>query len=639
MLLLVAAWFSVLIAAVSAKTHTYNFNATYVEASPDGVQQRRVIGINNEWPLPEIRVKKGDRVLIYFTNGLGDKNTSLHFHGLFQRNTVSMDGPEMVTQCPIPPGHTFTYNFTVPDQAGTYWYHSHTGPQYSDGLRGLFIIEEKDESLVPYEYDEEVTLTVSDWYHLESPALISKFLNRYNPTGAEPIPQNSLFNDTRNVTWEVKPNTTYFMRIVNLGMFVSQYLYIEDHKFTIVEIDGVYVEPQETDSLLIAVAQRVGVLVHTKESAHKNYRFVNVIDQEMLDVLPEDLQIISTNWVKYNDYTPLPTPLKNTKKSFDSLIASIDPFDDFELIPAAREELLPEPDKVIELNFTMDNLGNGVNYAFFNNITYVAPKVPTLLTALSAGEYAINEMVYGSNTNSFILQHNDIIEIVVNNMDAGKHPFHLHGHTFQVIARSEGSEDDDDPDIYDPSNPEHTKYPTYPTIRDTVLVNSNGFVVIRFKADNPGVWFFHCHVDWHLEQGLAITLVEAPLELQQNELPIPTENLKACEVLDIPVVGNAAGKSGKTESSWLDLAGEPVQFKPLPEGFTTKGYVAFLLCTVIALYGVYSIFKYGMEDVNSDENEALINKLYLILQEHGALSEEESTMFTLNSEGERVART
>lgn len=634
MVLLFMVWLTALLAIASAKTHTYNFNATYVRASPDGVQERRVIGINNEWPLPEIRVKKGDRVIINFTNGLGNRNTSLHFHGLFQRDTVSMDGPEMVTQCPIPPGHTFIYNFTVPDQTGTYWYHSHSGAQYSDGLRGLFVIEEQDKSLVPFEYDEEVTLSVSDWYHLESTQLMSKFLSRYNPTGAEPIPQNALFNDTRNVTWEVKPDTTYFLRIVNMGMFVSQYLFIEDHNFTIVEVDGVYVEPQETDSLLISVAQRIGVLVHTKQAAHKNYRFVNVIDQEMLDILPEDLEIISTNWIKYNDYSPLRKALKNTKKSFDSLVSSLNPFDDFDLIPSSKQELLPEPDKIIELNFTMDNLGNGVNYAFFNNITYVAPKVPTLITALSSGDYAINEMVYGSNTNSFILQHNDIIEIVVNNMDAGKHPFHLHGHAFQIISRSEGTEDDEDPEIFDPSNPKHTKYPNYPSIRDTVLVNSNGFVVIRFKADNPGIWFFHCHVDWHLEQGLAITLVEAPLELQQNELPIPKENLQACKKLNIPIVGNAAGRSGDSEAEWLDLTGEPIQFAPLPEGFTFKGYLAFALCTLVALYGVFSIYRYGMEDVNTDENEALIAKLYLILQENGALNEEESRI--LNNQGERV---
>ena len=96
----------------------------------------------------------------------------------------------------------------------------------------MFIIEDDDDQ-IPFKFDEELTVSVSDWYHKSGGALMDKFLNRYNPTGAEPIPQNSLFNDTKNVTWLVKPDTTYFMRIVNMGLFVSQYLAIEDHKFTI----------------------------------------------------------------------------------------------------------------------------------------------------------------------------------------------------------------------------------------------------------------------------------------------------------------------------------------------------------------------------------------------------------------------
>jgi iron transport multicopper oxidase len=63
--------------------------------------------------------------------------------------------------------------------------------------------------------------------------------------------------------------------------------------------------------------------------------------------------------------------------------------------------------------------------AFFNDITYVAPKVPTLYTALSAGDLATNPVIYGRDTNSFVLKHNQVIEIILNNLDPGKHPFHL----------------------------------------------------------------------------------------------------------------------------------------------------------------------------------------------------------------------
>lgn len=81
------------------------------------------------WPLPTLRVQKGDTVNLYLINGFDDRNTSLHFHGMFQNGSSQMDGPEMVTQCPIPVGETMLYNFTVADQVGSFWYHSHTSGQ------------------------------------------------------------------------------------------------------------------------------------------------------------------------------------------------------------------------------------------------------------------------------------------------------------------------------------------------------------------------------------------------------------------------------------------------------------------------------------------------------------------------------
>lgn len=602
-----------LLVYASAKTVELQFNVSLVEANPDGEHKRNMIAINGQWPNPTIRVAKHDRVILHVTNQMDDRNTSLHFHGLFMNSTNSMDGPEFVTQCPIPPGATFTYDFHV-EQTGTYWYHSHLGSQYSDGLRGLFIIEEPES--YPFEFDEEVTLTLGDHYHLEGPEIMKAFKSRYNPTGAEPIPQNSLFNESRDVTWAVDPDTTYFLRVVNVGMFVSQYLYFEDHELTIVEIDGVYVKPQTTDSLYLGVAQRYGVLLKTKKSSG-SYRVVNIIDQPMLDVLPPELKIISTNYMDYsNGKADHAEPLGNKEGSFDKIIKRLQPFDDFNLVPLNKLPLYEDPDYQIVLNFKMENLGDGVNYAFFNDITYVPPKVPTLYTVMSSGSLATNAAIYGSNTNTFVLQHNEVVEIVVNNMDPGLHPFHLHGHTFQVISRSEGTDDDDNPQVYNSLDSLHTKFPARPMMRDTVMVNTNGFVVLRFKADNPGVWFFHCHVDWHLEQGLAITLVEAPLEMQENQKAIPQSHFDACDALKMPTKGNAAGHYGDSQSAWLDLSGENLQYKPLPPGFTAKGYVALVACAMAAIFGVWSIYEYGMDDINTDNAEHVVKKLYQILDEH-----------------------
>jgi iron transport multicopper oxidase len=97
----------------SAATVTYDFNATWITANPDGQFERSVMGLNGQWPIPTIRVTVGDQLIVNLHNGLGNVSTSLHFHGMFQNGTTNMDGASGMSQCPLPPGSTFTYNFTV----------------------------------------------------------------------------------------------------------------------------------------------------------------------------------------------------------------------------------------------------------------------------------------------------------------------------------------------------------------------------------------------------------------------------------------------------------------------------------------------------------------------------------------------
>lgn len=97
----------------TAATVTYDFNVGWVRANPDGAFERPTIGINGQWPIPRIEANVGDNVVVHVTNSLGNQTTSLHFHGLFMNGTTHMDGPVQVTQCAIPPGGSFTYNFTV----------------------------------------------------------------------------------------------------------------------------------------------------------------------------------------------------------------------------------------------------------------------------------------------------------------------------------------------------------------------------------------------------------------------------------------------------------------------------------------------------------------------------------------------
>lgn len=104
---------SLLFSVAQCATKTYDFEVGWVSANPDGLQERSVIGINGQWPIPTINVTKGDRVVVNVKNSLGNESTSLHFHGLYQNGTTHMDGPAQVSQCAIMPGTSFTYNFTV----------------------------------------------------------------------------------------------------------------------------------------------------------------------------------------------------------------------------------------------------------------------------------------------------------------------------------------------------------------------------------------------------------------------------------------------------------------------------------------------------------------------------------------------
>ncbi|KAF7899096.1 uncharacterized protein EAF01_008309 [Botrytis porri] len=566
-----------------AATVTYDFNITWVRANPDGAYERPTIGINGQWPLPIMRANVGDQVVVNVDNQLGNQTTTLHFHGLFMNGSTYMDGPAQVSQCGIPSGSQFVYNFTV-NQPGTYWYHSHDRGQYPDGLRAPFIVTDPN---FPYagEVDEEFVLSVSDWYHEEMQVWIPKFIGVENPTGAEPVPQAVLLNDTQNLTLSVQPGKTYLFRMVNIGAFAGQYIWFEGHNITIVEVDGVYTEKAEAESIYIAAAQRCSFLLTTKNDTSTNFAFVTSMDTSLFDVVPDDLNWNGTGWLVYDNTKALPDA---------AFVDEYNDFDDFNLVPYDHMTLLPEPDQVISLDVVMDVLGNGKPYAFFNNITYVSPKVPTLYSVMSTGDDAANAAVYGEFTHSFVLNHQQTIEIVVNNLDSGKHPFHLHGHNFQVIQRS-----DEDAGTFDSTNTTETSYPAVPMRRDTVVLRPSGYLVLRFQSDNPGVWLFHCHIEWHVDQGLIATMIEAPLELQKS-LTIPQDHIAACQAHGVPYTGNAAGNT----EDYLDLQGANVAPGPLPAGFTAKGIVALVFSCLAALLGLATITWYGLAEMGDADKEA-----------------------------------
>jgi len=264
------------ISLTSAATVTHDFDISWVTANPDGLANRPTIGINGQWPIPRIQANVGDRIIVNVLNSLGNQSTSLHFHGIFMNGSTHMDGPSQTTQCPIRPGGRFTYNFTV-EQPGTYWYHSHTHGQYPDGLRGPLIIHDP-ESPFKALYDEELILTVSDWYHDQMPGLLSFFISKVNPTGAEPVPNSALLNETQNLSINIQAGKTYLFRMINIGAFAGQYVWFEGHNMTILEVDGVYTHPTEASMIYLSAAQRCSFLITAKENTTTNFPIVASMD-------------------------------------------------------------------------------------------------------------------------------------------------------------------------------------------------------------------------------------------------------------------------------------------------------------------------------------------------------------------------
>ena len=230
------------------------------------------------------------------------------------------------------------------------------------------------------------------------------------------------------------------------------------------------------------------------------------------------------------------------------------PFDDFGLVPFDKAPRLKDADHTITLGVSFHGKAgknDKINYAFFNDISYEAPQIPTLFTVLNANTSAIfKPETYGNFTNPYVIKNNEIVDIIVNNYDPGAHPFHLHGHEVQVLYRS-------GPNTAPFKGGGGIQYPAIPMRRDTVTMAPNGVLVLRYKADNPGVWLFHCHIEWHILQGLTATFIEAP-DLLKRMIRIPSDQYKICADTGIDVSPPATYYRGDAVNNGLAAPDTPL---------------------------------------------------------------------------------
>ncbi|MCJ1302681.1 hypothetical protein MMC08_005485 [Hypocenomyce scalaris] len=309
-------------------------------------------------------------------------------------------------------------------------------------------------------------------------------IHTYQSTSGEasdgtPTPAGALMNSGVNITIPVKPNKTYFIHVICPGSYPGHAWFFDQHPMTTVEVDGVYVEPKDvnigTQQVRIAPGQRQGVLITTKNDTSQNYAIFDTMDVNMLfinkgELPPAGYNTNVTGWLVYNDSAPLPPPPVLYS------LGNSDFFDDIDYVPLDHEAVLEPVDHQIIMETNSANI-SGISRFIINNSTYIGQQVPSLYTALTVGgNYSSNPLVYGG-VNPYVVKHNDIVEIVVNNYNGNLHPWHLHGHQFQVLERTL-------PDT-GTFNGTYSNFSSTPVRRDTIMLQNNAYAVLRFKADNP----------------------------------------------------------------------------------------------------------------------------------------------------------
>lgn len=101
-----------------------------------------------------------------------------------------------------------------------------------------------------------------------------------------------------------------------------------------------------------------------------------------------------------------------------------------------------------------------------------------------------------------MIKYGEEVEIIyqgTNMIAAENHPMHLHGFSFYLVGTGSGN--------FDPNQAPKTYNLVDPPEVNTIGVPKNGWATVRFKADNPGVWFMHCHLERHASWGMATVLI------------------------------------------------------------------------------------------------------------------------------------
>ncbi|KAI4382416.1 hypothetical protein MLD38_008384 [Melastoma candidum] len=511
-----------------------------------------IVTVNGQFPGPTIYAREDDTLLVKVVNHVS-YNLSIHWHGVRQLRTCWSDGPAYITQCPIQPSRVYTYNFTLAGQRGTLLWHAHILWLRSTVHGALIILPKLG---VPYPFPSphrEKVVLLAEWWKSDVEAVINEAIRSGLPPN---VSDSHLINGhpgpvpscpERGSTLKVKPGKAYMLRIINAALNDELFFKIACHKMMVVEVDATYVKPFTTDTILVAPGQTTTVLINTTDGTSGNY--VMAVSPFMDSPVSVDnstatavLHYIGTpsNATTVPVETP-PLDATSVATNFSNSLRSLN----------SRKHPTKVPMQVDHsLLFT---IGIGVNpcktctggariVADINNVTFVMPKVSLLdahyhnITGVFTDDFPAHPLTKFNYTGTsplntqtergtrlYRLAYNSTVQVILQDTSMiapETHPIHLHGSNFYVVGSGVGN--------FDEGEDEKGFNMVDPVERNTIGVPTGGWAAIRFRADNPGVWFMHCHLEVHTTWGLKMAFVVDDGDGPGETLLPPPFNLPAC---------------------------------------------------------------------------------------------------------------
>ncbi|XP_058086559.1 laccase-6 [Magnolia sinica] len=522
-------------------------------------KSKDIVTVNGMFPGPVVYAQEDDRVIVKVTNE-SPHNATIHWHGVRQRLSCWSDGPSYITQCPIQAGQTFTYEFTLVQQKGTLLWHAHISWLRAT-VHGAIVIYPKTGAPYPFPYPyEEHVIVLGEYWYKDVVELEGKVL----ASGGGPPPADAylinghpgpMYNCSANdvYTLDVVPGKTYLLRIINAALNMEHFFGIANHKLTIVEADGEYTKPFMVDQIMITPGQTTNVLVTADQPIGKYSMAMgaymsarNVSFQNISAVAYFQYAGATTNSVSLAARLPSFNDNLAVKSHMDSL-RSLNPHD----VPLEIDDNLfftiglnvqrchsSKPNKSCQAP------NNGVFAASMNNISFVRPKVSLLQAYYNKihGYFSADfpgvplkayDFVNGApnnipnNTQSMIgtrvkvIEYGSRVQLILQDtgtVSTENHPIHLHGYSFYVVGYGSGN--------YNPRTASLNLVD--PPYMNTIGVPVGGWAAIRFTADNPGVWFMHCHLEIHTSWGLSMAFIVKNGEGVLETLPHPPADLPTC---------------------------------------------------------------------------------------------------------------